>query len=851
MGSSSEIFGRKYCEFIKENKNGASILRRVETIATVKFDTLTGSSLNGATEVIRCEGSKTERQRAKEYLDLLMERESDARWSEAHHLPYQRISFTAHRGRDDSTILHLPSCWPSQPPFVHLEKDFPVFCFLAQSGRPGGAGGEGREGRGAHHDESDSEMEQLLFATPVRVRIKEVLIIGKKRDRHSVALLLMDFVSKWCILQQRYPLSVSDKLLDLPNKQPDAVYTDKILMDSRSVKYFGILCKKRKVIELHSDARMHWIGPSGNCIFLVGTVEERERAKLLVRIMCHMNSWRDKTADPGKLLSCASIMPGELENKLTVSPNLMCCLPLDPAHLKNAFDFVEKFSDDAMLIKLHERPSVVLFASTRQAREDIERQICMKFPALAPPVKPPTSSPRILPHPIDISSIGPPPGLAPPASPKAPTTDTKKPSTEQAKTKPPPKPAAARHKPATTPRGSGKKSGGGRKRGPHINPLWKSDKETLCPPWWDASCIHDERWMPTRGVEEGAGGGGGKEEDREDEVMGLSDGGDEAAKRGSGEGEGAGKVRVRVKNSFDAIVKDEPPIKSEATHKKVGVAIKGSTDMAHPTATKRKGRGAGSLSGAQVANSLNVSPVDSVAMPVVVKKEDTTPQTSRKRRSCDRGDQAPANKAKMVRIVAVKEKPDTGGEGEGTGGGLVGFGKLSREDMCGLLSHEEAPSPLKHLAAQCYQAVEGWMATFFVQSAHQGDGCRSGRCLGSLLLLAALKDAIDSRGGLRDEDMTHEGRRALLRSTFPIKTDIDRMTAAEVKDAVDKQTNGTMDGLLHIEKHHLDGMALGVLHSLPAGERDAWLRNVWESPTTRTQVHLWLSEVVRSKTGAG
>ena len=47
----------------------------------------------------------------------------------------------------------------------------------------------------------------------------------------------------------------------------------------------------------------------------VGTVEERERAKLLVRIMCHMNTWRDKTADPGKLLSCSSIMPGELENK--------------------------------------------------------------------------------------------------------------------------------------------------------------------------------------------------------------------------------------------------------------------------------------------------------------------------------------------------------------------------------------------------------------------------------------------------------------------------------------------------------------------------------------------------------
>ena len=48
---------------------------------------------------------------------------------------------------------------------------------------------------------------------------------GCRRDRHSVALLLMDFASKWCILQQQYPLSVSDKLLDLPSKQPDAVYT--------------------------------------------------------------------------------------------------------------------------------------------------------------------------------------------------------------------------------------------------------------------------------------------------------------------------------------------------------------------------------------------------------------------------------------------------------------------------------------------------------------------------------------------------------------------------------------------------------------------------------------------------
>ena len=141
---------------------------------------MTGSSDNGAAEVIRCEGSKGQRQWAKEYLDLLMERESDARWSEAHHLPYQRISFTAHRGREDSTILHLPSHWPSQPPFVQLEKDCQVFCFLVQSGRPGGAGGEGREGRGAHHDESDCEMEQLLFATPIPMRIKEVLIIGKK-----------------------------------------------------------------------------------------------------------------------------------------------------------------------------------------------------------------------------------------------------------------------------------------------------------------------------------------------------------------------------------------------------------------------------------------------------------------------------------------------------------------------------------------------------------------------------------------------------------------------------------------------------------------------------------------------
>ncbi|CEL99896.1 unnamed protein product [Vitrella brassicaformis CCMP3155] len=186
----------------------------------------------------------------------------------------------------------------------------------------------------------------------------------------------------------------------------------------------------------------------------------------------------------------------------------------------------------------------------------------------------------------------------------------------------------------------------------------------------------------------------------------------------------------------------------------------------------------------------------------------------------------------------------------------VSFFDLSHEQLCAIFTHPHAPSPLKTLANDFQQGLDGHMASLLLERASKGMLADVHTCpLGTLLLLCRVREMMGQQGGW-PPCATSNQIQLFLDKAFPGDggpRSILNKTPEDIAGMLQEETYTSADLAEKVIEHQLSGRALSLLKRYvgeqEAIDRDAvlkegvsWLRPFGDTVAERVGAEVRLSD---------